>query len=111
MFTINIQNIGGIFYINGKRLGHDTLLPEELQALDEFIREYKHTKNALLISKAPEILEKLKECIDILDVKCTDGCINKTWIDFQNGNGEDIGIEIDRFIKETKQLIKEATEL
>ena len=30
---------------------------------------------------------------------------------FQNGNGEDIGIEIDRFIKESKQLIKEATEL
>ena len=46
MFTINIQNIGGIFYINGKRLGHDTLTPEELQALDEFIREYKHTKNS-----------------------------------------------------------------
>ena len=45
MFTINIQNIGGIFFINGKRLGHDTLLPEELQALDEFIREYKQTKN------------------------------------------------------------------
>ena len=84
--------------------------------------EFKHCKNteerrkqclynALLISKAPEMLEKLKECIDILDVKCTDGCINKTWIDFQNGNGEDIGIEIDRFIKESKQLIKEATEL
>ena len=67
--------------------------------------------DALLISKAPEMLEKLKECIDILDVKCTDGCVNKTWIDFQNGNGEDIGIEIDRFIKESKQLIKEATEL
>ena len=67
--------------------------------------------NALLISKAPELLEKLKEGIEILDVKCTDGCINKTWIDFQNGNGEDIGIEIDRFIKESKQLIKEATEL
>ena len=44
MFTINIQNIGGIFYINGKRLGHDTLTPEELQALDEFIREYKPSK-------------------------------------------------------------------
>ena len=71
----------------------------------------KDRYNALLISKAPEMLEKLKECIDILDVKCTDGCVNKTWIDFQNGNGEDIGIEIDRFIKESKQLIKEATEL
>ena len=67
--------------------------------------------NGLLISKAPELLEKLKEGIEILDVKCTDGCVNKTWIDFENGNGEDIGIEIDRFIKEAKQLIKEATEL
>ena len=45
MFTINIQYIVGIFYINGKRLGQDALTPEELQALDEFIREYKHTKN------------------------------------------------------------------
>ena len=53
----------------------------------------------------------LKEGIDILDVKCADGCENKTWKGFQNGNGEDIGIEIDRFIKESKQLIKEATEL
>ena len=45
MFTINIQNIGGSFYINGKRLGYDTLTLEELQALDEFIREYKQIKN------------------------------------------------------------------
>ena len=76
------------------------------------IKKKKEMKaNALLISKAPEILEKLIKCIYILDVKCTDGCVNKTWIDFQNGNGEDIGIEIDRFIKESKQLIKEATEL
>ena len=78
---------------------------------DFFITNQEDLANAKLASKSPEMLEKLKECIDILDVKCTDGCINKTWIDFQNGNGEDIGIEIDRFIKESKQLIKEATEL
>ena len=71
----------------------------------------KDRYNALLISNAPETLEKLVEIVNILDVKCTDGCENKTWKGFQNGNGEDIGIEIDRFIKETKQLIKEATEL
>ena len=67
--------------------------------------------DALEKSKYTEMLEKLSEIVNILDVKCTDGCVNKTWIDFQNGNGEDIGIEIDRFIKESKQLIKEATEL
>ena len=67
--------------------------------------------NSLLISKAPEMLEKLSEIVNILDIKCTDGCVNKTWRDFQNGNGEDVGLEIDKFIKDTKQLIKEATEL
>ena len=74
--------------------------------------EFKETKaNALLISKAPKMLEKIIEIIYILDVKCTEGCTEKTWKDFQNGNGEDVGLEIDKFIKEAKKLIKEATEL
>ena len=67
--------------------------------------------DALEKSKYTEMLEKLSEIVNILDVKCADGCENKTWKGFQNGNGEDVGLEIDRFIKETKQLIKEATEL
>ena len=71
----------------------------------------KDKADALLISKSPEMLEKLSEIVNILDIKCTDGCVNKTWRDFQNGNGEDVGLEIDKFIKDTKQLIKEATEL
>ena len=76
------------------------------------IKKKKEMKaNALLISKAPEMLEKLSEIVNILDIKCTDGCLNKTWGDFQNGNGEDGGLEIDKFIKDTEQLIKEATEL
>ncbi len=41
---IIIENIAGIFYINGKRLGHEQLTPEELQELDEFIREFKNLK-------------------------------------------------------------------
>ena len=67
--------------------------------------------NALLISTAPELLKKLAEIVNILDIKCTDGCDDKTWKDFQNGNGEYVGLEIDKFIKEAKQLIKEAIEL
>ena len=67
--------------------------------------------DALEKSKYTEMLEKLSEIVNILDIKCTDGCVNKTWGDFQNGNGEDVGLEIDKFIKEAKQLIKEATEL
>ena len=45
MYTINIQNIGGIFYINGKRLGHDILSEAEKRAINEFIKEYKQNKN------------------------------------------------------------------
>ena len=67
--------------------------------------------DALEKSKYTEMLEKLSEIVNILNIKCTDGCVNKTWGDFQNGNGEDVGLEIDKFIKDTEQLIKEATEL
>ena len=67
--------------------------------------------DALEKSKYTEMLEKLSEIVNILDIKCTDGCINKTWIDFQNGNGEDVGLEIDKFIKEAKQLISKAKKL
>ena len=71
----------------------------------------KDRYNALLISNAPETLEKLVEIVNILDVKCADGCENKTWKGFQNGNGEDVGLEIDKFIKEAKQLISKAKKL
>jgi hypothetical protein len=39
--TVTIENIGGIFYINGKRLGTDELTRMETIAINEFIREYK----------------------------------------------------------------------
>lgn len=39
--TVKIENIGGVFYINGKRLGHDILSDLEKQVLNEFIKEYK----------------------------------------------------------------------
>ena len=39
--TVKIENIGGIYYINGKRLGHDLLSDLEKQILNDFIKEYK----------------------------------------------------------------------
>lgn len=38
---ILIKNIGGAWYINGKRLGHDVLTFAENQALNEFFVQYK----------------------------------------------------------------------
>ena len=67
--------------------------------------------DALEKSKYTEMLEMLEKGIEILDVKCADGCENKTWKGFQNGNGEDVGLEIDKFIKEAKQLISKAKKI
>ena len=39
--TVKIENIQGIYYINGKRLGHDILSDLEKQILNDFIKEYK----------------------------------------------------------------------
>lgn len=38
---IEIVNNGGVWYINGKRLGHDVLSEMEKQMLNEFIKEFK----------------------------------------------------------------------
>lgn len=43
--NINIQNIGGLWYVNGKRLGYDSLSPAEISAINEFIKEIKDTQN------------------------------------------------------------------
>lgn len=43
--NISIQNIGGIWYVNGKRLGYDSLSPAEVSAINEFIKELKDTQN------------------------------------------------------------------
>lgn len=39
--NIRIENIGGIWYCNGKRLGYDSLTPAEFSAINEFIKEIK----------------------------------------------------------------------
>lgn len=43
--TVLIQNIGGIWYINQKRLGHDKLTDTEIAAIDNFIREFKNNQS------------------------------------------------------------------
>ena len=41
MSLVTIQNIGCIFYINGKRLGHDKLSDYELEFINNFCKEFK----------------------------------------------------------------------
>jgi hypothetical protein len=42
--TIIVENQGGIWYVNHKRLGHDKLSEMETTALNEFIKEFKQSK-------------------------------------------------------------------
>lgn len=44
--VVTIVNIQGIFYINGKRLGHDILSELEIMTLNEFIKEYKEDEKS-----------------------------------------------------------------
>jgi hypothetical protein len=40
--TVTIVNDGGVFLVNGKRLGHDSLTQLEMAMLNEFIKEFKN---------------------------------------------------------------------
>lgn len=44
--------------------------------------------------------------IDVLDIKGRAGCNDKSWIGFQNGNGTEIGSDIERLIKKAKKQIE-----
>ena len=48
-----------------------------------------------------------KLVISILDKKAHKGCVDKSWAGFQNGNGEEIGTDIDRIVNEAKKLINQ----
>lgn len=44
--VVTIVNIQGIFYINGKRLGHDILSELEEATLNDFIKKYKENEKS-----------------------------------------------------------------
>lgn len=48
MRTLKIEIVfdHGLFYVNGKRLGHDLLTYAEKEALNNFIKEYKENAEA-----------------------------------------------------------------
>jgi hypothetical protein len=59
--------------------------------------------NALLISKAPEMLEMLKKIVSLESIICLGGAINEQYICEAEA--------LNTMMYEAKQLIKEATEL
>lgn len=59
--------------------------------------------NALLISKAPEMLEMLERVVALEDIICMGGAVGEQWV------GEAQALE--EMMDKIKQLIKSATEL
>ena len=57
------------------------------------------------LNEANAIIDKI---IKILDVKARAGCFvkNKAWSNFSNGNGTEIGVDIERLIKKAKNYTK-----
>lgn len=43
--------------------------------------------------------------INVMDKKGRAGCKNRTWIGFENGNGIEIGTDIENMIKQAKQFL------
>lgn len=43
--------------------------------------------------------------IKVLDVKARAGCNNPSWVGYSNGNGTEIGVDIERLIKHAKRLL------
>lgn len=60
--------------------------------------------NANTVLAAVLLAEKV---INVLDKKCRNGCTGEhyTWVGFQNGNGVECGVDIERLIRQAKRLL------
>jgi hypothetical protein len=58
--------------------------------------------NANLLLSAVSLAELV---VKILDEKSHRGCDNKVWFGFQNGNGEEVGKDIERIIIKAKKFL------
>jgi hypothetical protein len=50
--------------------------------------------------------ELAKLIINVLEVKALKGCKIKSWIGFENGDGESVGKDIEDLIKKAKEILK-----
>lgn len=52
-----------------------------------------------------ELIKLAERVVDVLDKKASAGVYNKEWKGFTNGNGTEVGVDIDRLIKHCKKII------
>jgi hypothetical protein len=72
---------------------------DEIKALRDEVRTLKTEKKEL----ACRLNGLSSTLIQVLKVKSLRGCEVKNWLGFQNGNGTDIGQDIERLIKRAER--------
>lgn len=72
---------------------------EEIKALREEVKTLKAEKKEL----ACRLGGLSSALIQVLKVKSLRGCEVKNWLGFQNGNGTDVGQDIERLIKRAER--------
>ncbi len=72
---------------------------EEIKALREKVKTLKAEKKEL----ACRLSGLSSTLIQVLKVKSLRGCEVKNWSGFQNGNGTDVGQDIERLIKKAER--------
>ena len=104
---VNVKNLISVektengFVLNFE--GYSTALnPYNQKNVDGFLNWLKFHKIPLIDNRKE--LEKLaKMVVSILDLKAHNGCDCKNWDGFQNGNGEEVGKDINKLIKFAKK--------
>lgn len=69
--------------------------------MNEFSKEAQGNKTNTLL----DAVRLAKTVINVMDKKGKAGCKEPTWIGIQNGNGTEIGVDIERMIKQAKRFI------
>lgn len=62
-------------------------------------------KNCNCANRVLSAVRLAETVINVMDKKGEAGCNNPTWIGFQNGNGTEIGVDIERLIKQAKRFL------
>ena len=63
------------------------------------------TKTAISSNGMLAEVRLAKTVIKVLDVKARAGCNDPSWVGYSNGNGTEIGVDIERLIEQAKRLL------
>jgi hypothetical protein len=59
-----------------------------------------------MTSTDPQLTRLAAEVVRVLDRRCKAGCTKPDWYGFENGNGSEVGSEIERLINRAKRILK-----